>query len=205
MTGLPIYNSQPRTEAITMKIGKLRLVLIASLLLVAGTAFADVTINSEGVGFVGKGDVQSTFDWNNAMLQENAASVMFRMGSGSQGAGWECSFTHPNDPTKDRIEERSCTRSIDSQVSVEMRRGAKTAGQVTGFILGGFEDGGYGDWVCLEEYEYGECDSNNRWSPVVDEYGNLIITYFDPDNGEGSLPDDILQVSVDGVSWFTLN
>jgi hypothetical protein len=40
-------------------------------------AMAAVTLNSDGTGFVGKGDVQTLFGWNNQMLQKNAESLVF--------------------------------------------------------------------------------------------------------------------------------
>ena len=50
-----------------------------SSVLVAGLAYAAVTFDpTTGQGFVGKGDVQYTFDWNNAQLQANADDVGFR-------------------------------------------------------------------------------------------------------------------------------
>lgn len=42
------------------------------------TAFADWWINGDGTGFVGKGDVQSVYGWNDADMQANAGSVTFR-------------------------------------------------------------------------------------------------------------------------------
>jgi hypothetical protein len=51
--------------------------LVASLAL-AGTASAAVTFNSStGTGFVGKGDVQIAYGWNNTSLQKNATGVTF--------------------------------------------------------------------------------------------------------------------------------
>jgi hypothetical protein len=54
--------------------------IVLSLVLVLGfsvTAFAAVSVNDNGVGFVGKGDVQLAFGWNNAQLQKNASGVTF--------------------------------------------------------------------------------------------------------------------------------
>ena len=44
----------------------------------AGTAFADATFDpGSGIGFVGKGDVQQAFGWNNKQLQDNVSGVDF--------------------------------------------------------------------------------------------------------------------------------
>ena len=51
----------------------------AAVLAVPSIASADVTYNpATGVGFVGKGNVQTAFGWNNAALQKNAEAVMFK-------------------------------------------------------------------------------------------------------------------------------
>lgn len=48
------------------------------LVLMTVTSFASVTFDATtGLGFVGKGDVQLAFGWNNATLQNNAAGVTF--------------------------------------------------------------------------------------------------------------------------------
>jgi Spy/CpxP family protein refolding chaperone len=52
-----------------MKKFKMTLMAIA-LLSISIATFAAVTFNpSTGIGFVGKGDVQNAFGWNNADLQ----------------------------------------------------------------------------------------------------------------------------------------
>lgn len=60
-------------------------IIISALALVAlavpVAASASVTVNPDGTGFVGKGNVQTAFGWNNQKLQDNAKSVTF---SGSQ-------------------------------------------------------------------------------------------------------------------------
>jgi hypothetical protein len=52
--------------------------IVVSLVMLAGVALATVTFNrSTGTGFVGKGDVQLAFGWNNAQLQNNSRLVSF--------------------------------------------------------------------------------------------------------------------------------
>ena len=43
---------------------KTKLLTLASVLALSFAANASVTYDEEGVGFVGKGDVQSLFGWN---------------------------------------------------------------------------------------------------------------------------------------------
>jgi hypothetical protein len=57
---------------------KVTIMIAAAFLLLATSAFADVTFDpSNGTGFVGKGNVQLAFNWNNATLQSNAQAVTF--------------------------------------------------------------------------------------------------------------------------------
>ena len=67
MIGLKSTNRITATIAVT-----------AATLLLAPAASAAVTINeTNGTGFVGKGDVQVAFGWNNKQLQTNATGVSF--------------------------------------------------------------------------------------------------------------------------------
>lgn len=55
-----------------------RLTAVALLVGAVGSATAAVTFDpSTGTGFVGKGDVQLAFGWNNAQLQNNQGNVTF--------------------------------------------------------------------------------------------------------------------------------
>lgn len=70
---------------------------------VVASALAAVTFDaSTGTGFVGKGDVQLAFGWNNKQLQANAAGVTFpgdRVSSGDTVpvVGEACSGGGPED------------------------------------------------------------------------------------------------------------
>jgi hypothetical protein len=64
----------------TVAIKKIVLLLVGMVmaLAVAGVAGAEITFNPlTGTGFVGKGDVQTAFGWNNATLQTNAGGLEF--------------------------------------------------------------------------------------------------------------------------------
>ncbi len=57
-------------------------VTLVAILLTVTVAFAAVTFDpATGTGFVGKGDVQLIYGWNNKQLQDNAANVQFRANS----------------------------------------------------------------------------------------------------------------------------
>ena len=77
----------------------------------AGVASAAVTFDSDtGVGFVGKGDVQLAFGWNNTQLQKNAPGVAF---SSSQEASQALSQSGTQSGsqvvTQSASQEVSCT------------------------------------------------------------------------------------------------
>jgi hypothetical protein len=61
------------------RITKVAAVAVTSLIAIgAGSAaHASATIDSAGKGFVGKGDVQTAFGWNNQKVQQNANSLAF--------------------------------------------------------------------------------------------------------------------------------
>ena len=152
---------------------------------VAGVAFAAVTFDSTaGTGFVGKGDVQDVFGWNNADLQANAAAVQFRVNSTVvTEVSWTC--TNPNNGN---IQERARTTTTTIEGTVaSITRDKKN--QCTGFILNGF-DGTVEQSSTSEGQPLNSCPTNWVWA-------------------EGSTSTDTtdaggLQVSVDGENWFNL-
>lgn len=117
-----------------MKIGKAIVVGLAVCLAMVGVAFAAVTFDPEtGVGFVGKGDVQLAFDWNNKALQDNVDNVMFRALSESvTEESWTC--TNSNNENI-QVRNRTTTTAIAGLVSAV----ARVRNQVTGFNLTGYD------------------------------------------------------------------
>jgi hypothetical protein len=105
--------------------------LFAFLFAFSTTAFADVTFNSQsGMGFVGKGDVQSAFGWNNAELQQNYTNVTFTfMTEVTYSATCTSGTGQETVQITDQI-EADVTRYVD--FTARMRK------QVTGFILIGY-------------------------------------------------------------------
>jgi hypothetical protein len=121
----------------------------------AFTALAAVTLNSAsahtsplpikpfavtfdpatGTGFVGKGDVQTAFNWNNSQLQKNAGGVAFTYNAVDKytitcewttGEGTRGEQTHDVDHKK--------TTSVNSEVLYD----ARTRNQINGFVLKGY-------------------------------------------------------------------
>jgi hypothetical protein len=109
---------------------------IAALLvvgMVAGMAFAAVTFDADtGEGYVGKGDVQTAYGWNNKQLQDNAEGLTFTYEASGEYT-LVCSRTHPQQgyqeqTFKDRV--FSITGSVDYD--------PKKQNQISGFNLSGY-------------------------------------------------------------------
>jgi hypothetical protein len=99
----------------------------------AGIVYAAVTVDGDGIGFVGKGDVQEAFNWNNSALQENAEDVFFFM---------EVEGDLVITCEKGNGERREFTPTAIYEVSAVVTHDARTnrQDQVTGFSLTGFGD-----------------------------------------------------------------
>lgn len=116
-----------------------KLIGVAICLAVAGVAFAAVTFDpTTGTGFVGKGDVQLAFGWNNQKLQENATGVTFTYAATNEYLVTEAWATgNPDNPWtltahKDTI---NIQYSVSAAINGLPRPGPQ---QFTGFNLYGF-------------------------------------------------------------------
>src|SRR5688572_7117075 len=70
-----------------MNRNRIGVLALAGVLVFSAAMTAAVTFDpSTGTGFVGKGDVQDAFGWNNAALQANAGAVTFTFESDAQYA-----------------------------------------------------------------------------------------------------------------------
>lgn len=149
----------------------------AAVVLLASVATAAVVLDENGTGFIGKGDIQSIFGWNNAQLQANAGQIRFVFTT-SASASWECEWwTGPDHNRKYHSITVSSEQDVDAAIAYDARANKK--GQVTGFNLLGFSsanettDGG----------AVGECDGNKTLVPdsvvlngVTDE-GTLWVVF----------------------------
>jgi hypothetical protein len=155
---------------------------------IASIALASVTFNSTtGAGFVGKGDVQTIFGWNNATLQTRAASVAFRTSSSLvTEVSWIC--TNENN---EHTQERSRTTSKTVQGLIESI--ARVKSQITGFNLTGYSEGA----VNSESTGGPALNScpNGPWSLTTPAGEPVVVS----SEGNG------LEVSPDGgTTWFPL-
>ena len=107
----------------------------ATLFAAAGMAFAAVVFNpdfdpdTELLGYVGKGDIQTLFGWNNKQLQNNAAGITFtyeEVGSYTL----VCSRLHPQQGYQEQTFPNKVS-GIEADVDYELKK----VQQVSGFLL----------------------------------------------------------------------
>lgn len=122
-----------------MNVKRLLGVVIASgALLIPTAANAAVTFDSTtGTGFVGKGDVQLAYGWNDAKLQANAAGVTFSYDTKDTYAA-TCTWTTGEGTRGERTHNVNHNRStaVNSSIAYEARKNSQ--GKITGFNLNGF-------------------------------------------------------------------
>jgi hypothetical protein len=110
--------------------------LFAFLFAFSMTAFAEVSFDSQsGAGFVGKGDVQSAFGWNNAALQQNYSGVTFTFRT---DVTYSATCTYITDAGTVEEETHEITDEIETDLTSYISSQARTRNQVTGFFLTGY-------------------------------------------------------------------
>ena len=114
---------------------------VAACAVAAVTAYAAVIVDDSGVGFVGKGDVQLKFDWNNSQLQHAVTNnlVTFRIKSSVvsvQESTWTCD--KDNGP---QTQEREIAATTTTTTEGLLSTVARVKNQVSGFNLNGFPVG----------------------------------------------------------------
>jgi hypothetical protein len=150
----------------------------AAVLAVAGPATAAVTFDSAtGKGFVGKGDVQLAFSWNNAQLQKNASGVTFSYNA-TDSYEAVCTFTTGEGTKGEKTHNVDHKRStvVASTIAYDPR----VRNQITGFNLNGF---GVTTSTGAVPVVDGPCMGNEghdgTWSSVtlVGSSGGLYVNY----------------------------
>ena len=121
-----------------MKLSVRQAVLGLALVLASTSALAEVDFDpADGTGFVGKGDVQLAFDWNDAGLQANATGVTFTYGYTTVYQA-VCTFTTGEGTRGEKTHNvpHSEEMNVSSAVNVSLRKNPNF--KVTGFNLTGF-------------------------------------------------------------------
>jgi hypothetical protein len=146
-----------------------RIVIIGGTVAVVAMAMAAVTFDPvTAKGFVGKGDVQLTYGWNDKTFQSKAAGVTFEVNrTVSTVYTWECLNTN-NGRTSEKDAD-STTKSKGVYTSV----GRDSKGRITGFVLNGFASGEE-TIINSSTAVTGVCTGQSV--PVRDLDGNIIIT-----------------------------
>lgn len=107
-----------------------------ALALACATALAAATFDADtGPGFVGKGDVQDAFGWNNAALRNNAAGVSFSYEATTTYAAL-CTFT-TGDGTRGE-QTHYVPHTIGLAIGSSVLHTARQHHQIDGFDLTGF-------------------------------------------------------------------
>jgi hypothetical protein len=147
-------------------------------------AYAAVTFDPDtGTGFVGKGDVQQVFDWNNKQLQQNAESVEFRaISEVVTEVSWICTNNK-----NENIQEREETTTTTIQGLVDSI--ARERNQITGFNLNGYSGDGPEESSTTDGPPLNSCPSG-PWS--------LTTPAGDPEEVSST---SSLEVSKDGTNW----
>jgi hypothetical protein len=164
---------------------------IAACAAIGAATYAAVIIDDEGRGFVGKGDIQNAFGWDNATLQENADSVLFRFVD-QETIEWQCVKTvttgGPNPEIKIITQVKESIQGINAAIAYDARKNKK--GQITGFVLEGFED----DAVELDADDLGKCPES--FELVAGSLGAV-----DSEDSAGG----VIEISIDGNDWIAFD
>lgn len=115
---------------------KMMIAAAAALATVSTAALAIVTFDyGSGTGFVGKGDVQLKYGWNDQALQSKAGGVSFFVAK-QEEYKFDCTFTVEVGREKvrePRTQNRGSTVAVNSSISFETRKNAQS--KITGFTL----------------------------------------------------------------------
>lgn len=111
---------------------------LAAMMLAATVAVAAVTFDpGTGKGFVGKGDLQVPWGWNNSQLQQNASGVSFTYNTVDEyDVTIEFETGNPAQPKslKTHTVTQEKSTAVDKTVAYDLR----VKNQITGFNLNGF-------------------------------------------------------------------
>ena len=162
------------------------LVLISVLVLFTGTALAAVSFNpSTGTGFVGKGDVQTAFGWNNAQLQKNLSNVRFYYQSYQEYTVSEEWSTLAGGSKNTFVNTHTITKTTVCSVNGVVAYDARVRNQITGIYLTGYQGvpvvvGGVipviGDIVVDRQNDR---NANGNWFEGVEYPTDTIVTTVD--------------------------
>ena len=104
---------------------------LVGMMATSAAVLAAVEWTPESGGFVGKGDVQSLFGWNNASMQANATDVTF-VYEATGGYSFECEWWTGPDHNR---RHHTNTKTVDMNVNAAVTGTRRVTGQFTGWNL----------------------------------------------------------------------
>ena len=108
---------------------------------VAATASANVAVDN-GVGYVGKGDVQTALNWNNAAFDKGAGSLKFTAGAEKVIADYKMScFNGSTGAIDTAVSHQIISQPGTATVKADPIYNAGNGKQITGFNLNGATSG----------------------------------------------------------------
>lgn len=163
---------------------KTALLTVASVVAAASAAFATVSFDpTSGTGFVGKGDVQTAFGWNNAKLQQNAGGVSFSFNDVATYLA-TCTWQTGNPDRPQSLKTHNVDIPRHTRVNSSLQYDARTHKQIDGFLLNGYGQTSTEGTVpvvggaCVGNEE--GIDHNGQWSAVElvgSSGGTLTVNY----------------------------
>jgi hypothetical protein len=162
--------------------------VLGAAALIAGTAAFSMRawyVNPDGTGFVGKGDVQLVFGWNNKGLQDNHSSVSFRaVAESGTETSWVClNQNNENEQVRTRTTTVASTGIVSST--------ARERNQITGFMLHG--------WSGTATTE------TTTEGPQLHSCPNVNSSYVLDSSVTTDIPgSSTVQVSSNGTTWADL-
>ena len=115
---------------------KMLLAAVAATAMISSAALASVTYDDNGFGFVGKGDVQLAFGWNNKAAQTNANAVAFSF-EAQESYAVTCEWETVTGGRNSKIIEHAVTNHRSSSLSSIVAYDARLKNQYTGYNLNG--------------------------------------------------------------------
>jgi hypothetical protein len=147
--------------------------------MISTAAIAAVTFDpATGTGFVGKGDVQLAYGWNNAALQRNASGVTFSYNA-TDNYEAVCTFVTGEGTRGEKTHNVGHNKS--TVVASTITYDARVRNQITGFTLNGLgtttTTGGSAPVV--GEACMGNPGHDGEWSAVTltDSSGGLYVNF----------------------------
>jgi hypothetical protein len=118
---------------------------IATIAVSSANAQSLIDFNSEtGTGFVGKGNVQLAFNWNNAGLQNNAGGVTFQYHT-QEKFSVTCEWETVTGGKNSKVIPHAVTKNTVNNVNNQIAYDARTRKQINGFILNGWSSSSSSD------------------------------------------------------------